>query len=272
MHEYYAYSAEELASRARVPVRCMESSEAVFRFLAQEMIDAIEHNNSADRTTIVICPVGPVGHYPYFVSLVNERRLSLRNVWFFNMDEYLGPDGGYIGLDSSLSFRAFMEREVYGRIDPALLMPREQRVFPDPQNPEALTEKLASLGGADLCVGGLGINGHLAFNEPQPELSASEFAKLPTRVLSISPETRTANAIGDLGGALEEMPLEAVTIGMKEILASKKIRIGVFRPWHRAVLRRAACGEVGADFPATLLQLHPDAMLLANDIASGRPL
>ena len=96
-------------------------------------------------------------------------------------------------------------------------------------------------------------------------------APADARVLAISPETRTANAIGDLGGALEDMPRYAVTIGMKEILSAKRVRLGVFRPWHRAVLRRAACGEITSAFPVTLLQRHPDAMLLANDVASELP-
>ena len=89
-------------------------------------------------------------------------------------------------------------------------------------------------------------------------------------MLEISPETRTANAIGDLNGAIEDMPRYAITIGMHEILGAKRVRIGVFRQWHRAVVRRAACGEAGSQFPASLLQNHPDAMILANDVASER--
>jgi len=176
-----------------------------------------------------------------------------------------------VDAEHRLSFRGFMAQNVYSRIRPELLMDEGQRIFPDPACPEALTQKLAELGGADLCVGGIGINGHLAFNEPQSQLSADAFAALTTRVLAISPETRTANAIGDLGGAIEDMPRWAVTIGMAEILGAKKIRLGVFRDWHRAVVRRAACGPVEAAFPVTLVQNHPDAMILANHVASERP-
>ena len=135
---------------------------------------------------------------------------------------------------------------------------------------EADRKLLDSLGGADLCVGGIGINGHLAFNEPKKEMSTAEFSAITARVLEISPETRTANAIGDLNGAIEDMPRYAITIGMHEILGAKRVRIGVFRQWHRAVVRRAACGEAGSQFPASLLQNHPDAMILANDVASER--
>ena len=105
---------------------------------------------------------------------------------------------------------------------------------------------------------------------PQPELTAEQFAQLPTRVLNISAETRATNCIGDLGGALEDMPHKCVTIGMKEILSAKKIRLAVFRDWHRAVCRRAAYGEVSASFPATLAQTHPDAVLYVNANAAQK--
>ena len=219
---------------------------------------------------MIICPVGPVGHYPYFVSMVNDRRVSLKNCWFFNMDEYLTDDRSWISPEETLSFRGFMDRNVYTRIDPELVVPENQRIFPDPKDPGRLTKLLDSLGGADLCVGGIGINGHLAFNEPKKEMSTAEFSAITARVLEISPETRTANAIGDLNGAIEDMPRYAITIGMHEILGAKRVRIGVFRQWHRAVVRRAACGEAGSQFPASLLQNHPDAMILANDVASER--
>ncbi len=78
------------------------------------------------------------------------------------------------------------------------------------------------------------------------------------------------NSIGDLRGALEDMPSLCVTIGMKQILAAKKVRLGMFRDWHYSVIRRAAYGEVSASFPVTLLQRHPDAkMYMSERVASG---
>ena len=95
--------------------------------------------------------------------------------------------------------------------------------------------------------------------------------QLTTRVLDISRETLTANAIGDLSGAIEAMPKRCVTIGIREILSAKKVRLGVFRDWHRSVIRRAAYGERTAQFPVTLLQNHPDAMILTNSNAAQQP-
>lgn len=270
MHEYYRYTPDTLLKNTRVPMKIMESSEAVFKYMAKEMAEEIEKNNGVGKRTVFICPVGPVGQYPHFVNLVNEQKISLKNVWFFNMDEYLTDDCEWIASDNQLSFRGFMNREVYSKINPELVMPEEQRIFPDPSDVNKSVKLLEELGGADICFGGIGINGHLAFNEAQSELSVEEFAALKTRVLKISPETRTSNAIGDLGGALEDMPVYAVTIGMNEILSSKRICLGVFRTWHRAVLRRTGCGEVSAAFPSTLLQNHPDALILVNDVAAEK--
>ncbi|MBQ8082258.1 MAG: glucosamine-6-phosphate isomerase [Clostridia bacterium] len=264
MTDYYRIPAGELGKGAKIPLKTLGDSGEVFYELALEMVSEIERNNVSDRRTVFIVPVGPVGQYPIFVRLVNEKKLSLKNVWFFNMDEYMTSPDALIDRGEPLSFRGFMDREVYGKIDPALVMPEAQRVFPDPHDPEKGDRLLEELGGADICFGGIGINGHLAFNEADPALSPEAFAAQGTRVLRISRETLTANAIGDLGGAIEAMPPYAVTIGIRQILAARKVRLGVFRDWHRAVVRRAAYGEVSSAFPVTLLQNHPDALILVN--------
>lgn len=269
--DFFRISAEELGNGAKIPLLKLGDSGEVFYELALEMVSEIEKNNAAGKRTVFICPVGPVGQYPIFVRLVNERRLSLKHCWFLNMDEYLTDDDEWIDPSSPLSFRGFMQRNVYGRIDADLLMPAEQRVFPDPHHVEFLPNLIEKLGGVDIAFGGIGINGHLAFNEAQDELTADEFARLRTRVLSISRETRVANAIGDLSGAIDAMPKRCVTLGIAEILSARKIRLGVFRDWHRAVVRQAAYGEVSAHFPATLVQRHPDALILVNANAAKQP-
>ena len=268
---YFNISAQDLGHEAKIPLQKLGDSGEVFYELALEMVSTIQANNAQGKKTVFICPVGPVGQYPIFVRLVNRERLSLKNCWFINMDEYLNDDGRYIDESSPLSFRGFMAREVYGQIDPELLMPPEQRVFPDPADPGKLDKLIEELGGVDVAFGGIGINGHLAFNEAREDLSAEAFADLGTRVVTLNPETRTANAIGDRGGAIDAMPHIAVTVGMKQILSARKVRLGVFREWHRAVVRQAAYGPVSAHFPASLLQNHPDAVIYINRVAAAQP-
>ena len=268
-HEYYQYNKEQLLANPRMPLICREDNAHVFQEMAEQMVDEIKLHNEKGEKTVFICPVGPVGQYPYFVDMVNSQNISLKNVWFINMDEYLDDNKEWVSMDHPLSFRGFMERTVYTKVRPDLVMPAEQRVFPDPKNVSYIPELIEKLGGVDIAFGGIGINGHVAFNEADPSLSNEEFLAQKTRVLKISPETRTANAIGDFGGALEDMPHYCVTIGIYEISHARKIRLGCFRNWHRAVVRRAGHGEPTSEFPVSLLQSHPDITLTFTDYVAA---
>ncbi len=270
-HEYYYYTKEQFLKEPKLPIEVLADNETVFRAIAQEMAEEIKRKNALGEKTVFICPVGPVGQYPYFVELVNNEKISLKNVWFLNMDEYLTDDKEWIAKEESLSFRGFMDRMVYSKIHSELIMPEEQRVFPDPHNPGYIAELIEKLGGVDICFGGIGINGHVAFNEADDTLSVEEFKNLHTRVLAISKETRTANAIGDLNGAIDDMPQFCITIGMNEIYHARKVRLGCFRDWHRSVVRHAAYGEVSAHFPVTLLQNHPDMLLRMTEFVAKLP-
>lgn len=261
-HEYYSYTSEELKTKdAKFSFSVYPENKDIFKAMADDMADMIAANNIIGKKTVFICPVGPVGQYPFFVDRVNEENISLKNVWFINMDEYLDDDRQWVPMDHPLSFRGFMERSVYGKIKEELVMPKEQRVFPDPNDLGYIPELIERLGGVDACFGGIGINGHVAFNEADGSLTAEEFLAQKTRVLPISPETRAANAIGDFNGALEDMPRYCVTIGIYEIFHAAKIRLGCFRNWHRAVVRRALFGEPATEFPVSLLASHPDIRL-----------
>lgn len=270
MYDYFRKSAADLGFDAKIDLLKLGDSGEVFYEMAMEMISCIKANNSLGKKTVFICPVGPVGQYPIFVRLVNRDNISLKNVWFLNMDEYLNDDKQWIDIEDKLSFRGYMNREVYSKINPELIMPEEQRIFPDPNRVDHISKVIDNLGGVDICFGGIGINGHIAFNEPE-DISAEEFSNRATRVLEISRETRTINAVGDLNGAIEVMPKFCITIGMKEILSAKKIRLYCFRDWHRAVVRQAVYGEVSARFPVTLVQNHPDGKITVNSNAAQQP-
>jgi glucosamine-6-phosphate deaminase len=268
---YFNKESSELTDGNKVKVKLLGDSGEVFYEMAREMTETIKEHNQKGIPTVFICPVGPVGQYSIFTRLVIEQQISLASCYFFNMDEYLDDKKQYLPLEHKLSFRGFMEREVYAKIPEHLAIPASQRFFPDPQDPGKLQRVIEKLGGVDIAFGGIGINGHLAFNEPEEGVSLEEFSRRETRVLEISRETRVANCIGDLNGALDAMPKYAITIGMRQILEARKIRLGVFRPWHQAVLRQTLFGEREVHFPSTLLQTHPDAMIYSNNIAAQRP-
>lgn len=230
----------------------------VYFDMALTMLDTIIDNNSKNKKTVMIVPVGPTDQYPILAKLINTLKVSLKNVWFFNMDEYMSDKSKTIDESDPLSFKARMDREFYSQVDKDLVMPESQRLFPCPQKEAQYDALLESLGGADLCLGGLGINGHIAFNEPQPELSAEDFALLPTRVLEISRETRTINANGYARGDISALPEYCITIGMKQILSSKKIYIALNRPWQHGPFTNAMNNPPTASNPASLLQNHKD--------------
>ena len=93
--------------------------------------------------------------------------------------------------------------------------------------------------------------------------------QLKTRVSQIAMETRAVNSIGDLNGALDEMPIYSVTIGINEIFNARKIRLGCFRNWHRAVVRHASYGEKSSHYPITLLQDHKDINIKLTEFVAN---
>jgi glucosamine-6-phosphate deaminase len=164
-----------------------------------------------------------------------------------------------------------MNRLFYVRIDPELQPTRSGQWFPHPQGPEQIGELIEQRGGVDVCFGGIGINGHIAFNEPPEEgeeMSVEQFAALPTRVLALTRETRTINSV-TVGGGIELIPRKAITVGMKECLGAKKMRFYCNRPWQSAVVRRVLHGPITAACPASLLRRHPDASItMTSDVAA----
>jgi glucosamine-6-phosphate deaminase len=177
------------------------------------------------------------------------------------MDEYLTPSLEYIDLGSPLSFRAGMDRVFYNLIDPEFNIPEAQRIFPKPGNEGNILEIIQKAGKLDMCMGGIGITGHMAFNEPpEPgvEMTNEEFKKLPTRILKLARETRTINAYMNASADLDAIPENCITVGMKEIWMARKIRICMPRDWNAAGFRKVLYGPATCKFPCSLFQEHPD--------------
>ena len=137
----------------------------------------------------MIVPYGPLGPYARIAELVNKYRISLRNCVFINMDEYLKDEMTYIDKDDPLSFRGGMERTFYSKVDDKLNVLAENRFFPEPGNEGKIMKIIDKYGKLDMVFGGVGINGHYAFNEP-PEpgekVMPEEFAERSTRTLKIT--------------------------------------------------------------------------------------
>ncbi len=254
------------AKEFQIQIKKVAAESDMYLDMALKMLEAIQRCQREQRQCVMIVPVGPTGQYPVLAELVNHLGISLKHVHFFNMDEYLIAPGIPISPDDPMSFHKRMETEFYSRVLPQLAMPMENRHFPEPGHEGEYDAMLAELGGAELCLGGLGINGHLAFNEPpEPDepMDADTFASLGTRQLPVSRETLAVNAFGYLRGDIRGMPKYCITIGMKQILQSREVYISLSRDWQYGIFNRVLTEPVQAQIPATLLRRHPNVTFCA---------
>ena len=265
MNNTYYCSPEELMANAKIPLRVMDSEPAMYEEIAQIMFDTIKANG--DDTTVIICPVGPIGHYPIFAKKVNEANLSLKNCWFINMDEYLTDDDQTIPYESILSFHAIMDRMLYSQIREDLVMPKEQRLFPEPGKEAEIDALFEKLGKVDCVLTGVGINGHVAFNEP-PEaddnITDEGYRNISTRCMNIARETITNNGANKMRGALDIFPKRCITLGMKQLLKAKTFKVYLYCPWQWGIMRKAALEPETRTAPVSFLQSHPNAEMVVT--------
>ncbi len=266
---------EELRRRARIPFRLEPDIPTLMNGFARSIADEILNANREQRPARLILPVGPVRHYATLVEITNRERISWRNVWVFQMDEFLDWQGRPIPESDPLSFTGYLKRELFARIDAELAMPAAQHIAPHPFRIGEFSEKLNELGGADCCFGGIGYHGHVAFNEPVisrwHRVTVDQMRNSLTRVLALGDDSIVVQSIHSAGGNSHAIPPMAVTCGMRDILAARRIRLYCAAgERHRAIFRIAVAGEVTADYPATLVQGHPDAIVI-TDAATAQP-
>lgn len=266
---------EDLGKGSNIVLDVCETEHDLYWKMAIEVLECIEENNKKGEPTLMVVPYGPIGPYSRLVYLVNKYRISLKNCCFINMDEYLKNENEYIDIDSPLSFRGGMNRIFYSKIDDELNVLPENRIFPEPGNEGIVMEKIKEYGKLDMAWGGIGINGHFAFNEPpepDEECTNEEFLNRPTRVLKISRETKTINCFMNCGGDLDGIPQYCITVGMKEMFMAKKVRMCMPRDWNAGALRKVLHGEITAKVPCSLFQHHKDAKLYAAGVALQSPI
>jgi glucosamine-6-phosphate deaminase len=274
MKDIHKIPVEDLGIGSSIKVYRVETEEDLYYQVALELFDEIKKNNEARKKTALILPVGPIGPYRKLAWLINRYQLSLKNVTIFNMDEYLDENKQYIPKKHPLSFRGCMDREFYNRIPDKLNVPKKRRIFPKPGNEGFIWNRIQEIGGIDICMGGVGINGHIAFNEPpEPgdQMTTNEYVELKTRVLKLTRETRTINSVGSLKGCIELLPKWCITVGMKEILSARKIRLCMPREWNCGMVRQMLYGPVTCKVPCSLLQRHNDSAVYVTSVAAQLP-
>ena len=247
-------SPEEVQATAGPHLVVCEDLEALHRRFAEDIAGEICENNSNNKCTRLILPVGPTGQYPILAEMISSRKISLANCWFFFMDENCGEDGRALGSEHPLSFKGEAERLFLTKLDGSCNSRADRVVFPDEGNIGALAGKIEEIGGIDTCYGGIGIHGHVAFNEPETGVK-----DMGPRQVTLNDFTVTINAVrSHVGGNLECFPRQAYTLGMKQILDARRIRLycrnGCEFDWANTVLRLALFGTPCDDYPVTYIR------------------
>lgn len=269
---------EELPShpKAKVKLKIVPTPQDVYRAFAGTLLEEVKGNNAAGRPTRWILPCGPRGEYPLFIEQVNRERVSLKNVHVFHMDDHLDWQGRHLPLDHPFSLQGWMLKNFYGQIDAALNVPEEQRHFPHISRVDAMAEKIAEVGGVDTMYGGIGYRGHIAYNEPPRspwyQVSVDEFRNSTTRILHLNEDTLIALSHRAAGGCSDIVAPMAITLGMRELLGARRIRLySETGAWKQTVIRILLFGNVSPEIPVTYCQEHPDCEVTVDAATAACP-
>lgn len=201
----------------------------------------------------------PIGAYKKLVEWYESGDLDFAEVTTVNLDEYKG-----LPAENDQSYRYFMNDNLFNHVN----IDKSRTYVPDGTEPDAdkacreYEKIVASVGGADLQLLGMGHNGHIGFNEP-----ADVFEK-ETHCVNLAASTIEANK--RFFASAEEVPKQAYTMGIGTIMSAKKILVVVSGADKAEAVKKAFFGPVTPQVPASILQLHPDVTLVADEAALSK--
>jgi glucosamine-6-phosphate deaminase len=234
-----------------------ESATVLASRLADEIAGAIE---SAPAIVLGL-PTGgtPIPIYRALVELTRARQLDWSRVRTFSLDEFIAP-----ATDGPQPYERFLREQLFSRVN---LDPARAR-FPDGRARDVEAEcarydrAIADAGGLDLVLLGIGRNGHIGFNEPADVLVSR------THRATLEESSREANR--DLfGGRIEDVPREAISMGLATILGARRIVLVATGEAKAAIVARACTGEVTTTVPASFLQLHQNVTVALDRAAAS---
>ena len=260
----------------RVPFRLVRDSREMGELMARELVDVIEENNRRGRATRAIIPCGPTCWYKPWTERVNSRAVSLAGFFVFHMDECLDWQGRLLPRNHPYNFRTFMEKHFYGGILPELAVPEAQRLWLTPASAPNVAEAIAQAP-IDITVGGWGQDGHVAYNQARrnvySQITLEDLADSTIRIQENNPDTILALAQRTFGTAYQFVPSMSITLGVRECLSAKKVRVySDTGAWKQTALRVALFSEPTPEYPMTLLQRHPDAVITATEETARHPI
>ena len=218
-------------------------------------------NPTPEKPFVLGCPTGssPLGMYKALIDLNKKGIVSFQNVVTFNMDEYVG-----IPREHPESYHSFMWNNFFKHID---ILPENVNILNG--NAEDLVKECADYeariveaGGIDLFMGGVGEDGHIAFNEPFSSLNSR------TRVKTLTQDTIQVNS-RFFGGDVNLVPKTALTVGVGTVLAAKKVLILATGPKKARAVRHGVEGSYNHQWTISALQVHPNGILICDEPAAG---
>jgi glucosamine-6-phosphate deaminase len=237
------------------------TTEEVGLWSARHIINSINRFGPTEERPFVLgLPTGgtPLNTYKHLIRLYNSGEVSFKNVVTFNMDEYVGLPSGH-----PESYRTFMYENFFNHVDIQekninLLDGNTDNHEKECQEYE---ERIKSYGQINLFMGGVGNDGHIAFNEPASSLSSR------TRIKTLTEDTRIANS-RFFDGNIEQVPKYALTIGVGTLLDAKEVMLLVSGHNKALALQAAVEGSVNHFWTITALQLHARSIIVCDEPAT----
>jgi len=249
-------------SLEKIPVKIFPDSGDGSVFVAQQIAQLIKEKEAEGKQSVIGLATGstPKTLYAELVRMHKEEGLSFKNVIAFNLDQYYPMD-----KDALQSYHYFMRRNLFEHTD---INPSNYHL-PDGMIPKdevkehclAYEKQIEDAGGLDLQILGIGVNGHIGFNEPGSGIHTK------TRLVTLDNSTRIANAYEF--GNMSQVPRMAITMGISTILRSKKIILMAWGQVKSAIIQKTVEGIASEDIPASLLQNHDDCLFVIDEAAAG---
>ena len=238
-----------------------ETSAEVAQWAARLIVDEINAKAAkTDAPFVLGLPTGstPLQTYKELIRLHKAGEVSFKNVITFNMDEYVGLEESH-----PESYHSFMWTNFFSHIDV-----KAENVHILNGNAEdlmaecrAYEEAILKAGGIDLFMGGVGEDGHIAFNEPFSSLQSR------TRIKTLTPDTIAVNS-RFFGGDISKVPTQALTVGVGTVLDARKVLILATGPKKARALRHAIEGSYNHQWTLSALQIHPAGIIVCDDPAA----
>ena len=238
-----------------------DTSAEVAQWAARLIVDEINAKAAkTDAPFVLGLPTGstPLQTYKELIRLYKAGEVSFKNVITFNMDEYVGLEESH-----PESYHSFMWTNFFSHIDVKaenihILNGNAEDLMAECR---AYEEAILKAGGIDLFMGGVGEDGHIAFNEPFSSLQSR------TRIKTLTPDTIAVNS-RFFGGDISKVPTQALTVGVGTVLDARKVLILATGPKKARALRHAIEGSYNHQWTLSALQIHPAGIIVCDDPAA----